>query len=175
MVVRTSLPPENVAPALRAALTQEDPQQPVVRLRTLQSLISDNIALSRSSAWILSVFAAIALALSGAGIYGVVSFATLARRRDFGIRLCLGATRSGIFKLATLRALMPVLIGLLAGLGTASFLARAVSAVLYKAKMFDFAPTATSIFALLAIAFGAALFPALRVAKLDPGSILRND
>ncbi|MFL6417654.1 MAG: ADOP family duplicated permease, partial [Bryobacteraceae bacterium] len=129
LVVRTSLPPESVAPVLRATIAQEDPQQPVVKVRTLRSLISDNIALSRSSAWTLSVFAAIALALSSAGIYGVVSFATLARQRDFGIRLCLGATRAGIFKSATLRALIPVFIGVLAGLGAALGLARTVSAV----------------------------------------------
>lgn len=174
-VVRTGVPPESIAPILQSAIAQEDPHQPVVRVRTLRSLISDNIALSRSSTWILSVFAAIALALSGAGIYGVVSFATLARQRDFGVRLCLGATRGGVFKAATLHALSPVFVGLFAGLIAAFFLAHAISAVLYKAKSFDFLPTVTSVLVLIAVAFVAAAIPALRVARLDPARALRND
>jgi hypothetical protein len=56
----------------------EDPLQPVVKVRKLRSLISENIALSRSSAWILSMFVLVALVLSSAGIYGVVSFASRA-------------------------------------------------------------------------------------------------
>lgn len=175
LVVRTSSTPESIAPALRAAISREDPVQPVVKVRTLRTLIRDNIALSRSSAWILSAFAAIALALSSAGMYGVVSFGTLARQRDFGIRLCLGATRGGIFRVATLRALAPVFLGVLAGIGAASLLGYAISAVLYKAKMFDLVPALTSVLVLLTVAFGAAAVPASRIARVDPARTLRND
>ncbi|MFL6417169.1 MAG: hypothetical protein ACJ74Y_16020, partial [Bryobacteraceae bacterium] len=87
----------------------------------------------------------------------------------------LGATRAGTITSATLRAPIPVFVGVLAVLGAALGLARTVSAVLYKAKMFDFVPTATSVVILLTIAFGAASIPALRVAKLDPARTLRND
>jgi predicted permease len=175
LVVRTASAPEGVAPALRAVISQEDPLQPVVKVRTLRSLINENIALSQSSAWIVSLFATVALVLSSAGIYGVVSFATLARQRDFGIRLCLGATRGGIFRIATLQALVPVCIGVLAGVGAASFFGRVISAVLYKAKMFDIVPAVGSVLVLLTIAFAAAAIPALRSARTDPARTLRND
>jgi len=175
LVVRTASAPESIAPALRAVISQEDPLQPVVKVRTLRSLISENIALSRSSAWILSMFALVALVLSSAGIYGVVSFATLARQRDFGIRLCLGATRGGIFRIATLQALAPVCIGVSAGVGAASFFSRAISAVLYKAKTFDAVPAVGSLLVLLTVAFTAAAIPALRSARTDPARTLRNN
>ncbi len=175
LVLRTASAPEAVAPALRAAISQEDLLQPVVKVRTLRSLITENIALSRSSAWILSIFALVALVLSSAGIYGVVSFATLTRQRDFGIRLCLGATRSGIFRIATLQALVPIGIGALVGVGAASFFGYAISAVLYKAKTFDIEPVFTSVLVLLTMAFGAAAIPAFRIARTDPARTLRND
>jgi ABC-type antimicrobial peptide transport system permease subunit len=121
------------------------------------------------------MFALVALVLSTAGIYGVVSFATLARQRDFGIRLCLGATRGGIFRIATLQALGPICIGVLAGVGAASFFGRAISAVLYKAKTVDIVPAVSSVLVLLAVAFAAAAIPALRSARTDPARTLRND
>jgi predicted permease len=175
LVVRTNTEPQGLSAALRTVIAQEDPLQPVVKVRTLRSLITENIALSQSSAWILSAFALVALALSSAGIYGVVSFATLARQRDFGIRLCLGATRAGIFKMATLQALGPVCIGMLAGVAAAWFCGRAVSAVLYKAKAFDVLPAVVSLLVLLIVSFAAAAVPALRSAWIDPARTLRED
>jgi ABC-type antimicrobial peptide transport system permease subunit len=175
LVVRTASAPESIVPALRVVISQEDPLQPVVRVRTLRSLISENIALSRSSAWIISMFALIALVLSSAGIYGVVSFATLARQRDFGIRLCLGSTRGGIFRIAAAQALAPICLGIVAGVGAAWFFGRGLSAVLYKTATFDAAPTVSSVLVLLTVAFAAAGIPALRSAHIDPARTLRND
>jgi putative ABC transport system permease protein len=175
LVVRSGGAPESLAAALRTVISQEDPRQPVVKVRTLRSLVRENIALSRASAWILSAFALVALALWSAGIYGVVSFATLARRRDFGIRLCLGATRAGIFKMATWQALRPVWIGMLGGVAAAWFCGRAVSAVLYKASTFDIVPAAISLTVLVMVSFAAAAIPALRSAWIDPARTMRDE
>jgi len=175
LVVRTASAPEAISPALRTVLSEEDPLQPVVKVRTLEALVHDNISLSRSSAWILATFAMIALALASAGIYGVVAYATTGRRRDFGIRLCLGSTPYRVFRIATGQALLPVFIGALAGLGIAYLAGRAISGVLYKTGTFDSVSGLTSLLVLLVITFIASAIPALRSARIDPASMLRAD
>jgi predicted permease len=175
MVVRTQGEPQSVGKMLAAALSLKNSDQAVVHVRTLRSLIDENVWQPRFSAWLFSVFASIALCLAGIGIYGVVAYVTTSRRRDFGIRTALGASPLRLFGLAARQSLSPVLLG--AGLGALGsyWTSRWISALLYKTSSLDAGAIMGSAAILLLLAFAATAGPALRAARVDPAITLRSE
>jgi ABC-type antimicrobial peptide transport system permease subunit len=111
LVVRTRDDPQLLTNTLRFVLSLSSDDQPVVHLETLQNLFAENIWQPRFSASLFSTFAFIALCLSGIGIYGVIAYVTASRRREYGIRLSLGAKPSQLFRLASIQSLVPVIAG----------------------------------------------------------------
>jgi len=175
MVVRTESEPQQVGKRLAAALSIKNNDQAVVQVRTLRSLIDENVWQPRFSAWLFSIFAAIALCLAGIGIYGVVAYVTSSRQRDFGIRTALGASSLGLFRLATRQSLSPVLLGV--GLGTLGsyWTSQWISPLLYKTSPIDTFAILGSAGILLLLAFAATAGPALRAARVDPAVTLRSE
>jgi ABC-type antimicrobial peptide transport system permease subunit len=175
LVVRTQGDPELLANTLRHALSIKDADQPVVQVRTLQSLIDENIWQRRFSAWLFSGFAFLALTLSGVGIYGFVAYITTSKRREFGIRLAIGANPSSLFRLAATQSVKPVLLGIALGALGSYWTTRWISSLLYRTSPFDAGVASMSIAVLLALAFAATAMPAVRAARVDPAATLRAD
>jgi ABC-type antimicrobial peptide transport system permease subunit len=154
-------------------LSLDNADQPVVHIQTLKALIDENVWQRRFSAWLFSLFASLALCLSGLGIYGVVSYITASRRRDFGIHISLGAGPARLFYLAALRSLLPVAAGIAAGALGSYWTGKWVAALLYKTGPFDPVTTIASTAILVAAAFAAVTGPALRAMRVDPAITLR--
>jgi putative ABC transport system permease protein len=123
---------------------------------------------------LMSVFAILALLLGAVGLYGVVSYSVACSTRDIGLRMALGAERTEVMRWVFANGMLPVLVGLFAGLLGAVAAARAVRSLLYEVAPTD--PLALSVVSLtLLITSGLACYlPARRAAKVDPVVALRG-
>ena len=120
-------------------------------------------------------FAAVALLLAGIGLYGVLDYGVLQRRREIGIRMAIGAQASGIARLVTLDALSMVLIGAFAGVAFGMASVRYIESLLYQVKATDPAMLALPAFIILAVTLLAALPAAIHAVRTDPVMTLRGD
>ena len=163
------------AEQIRSVVRAVDRDQPIAWIRSLDEIVFGSL----SARWLpmlwMSVFASLALGLASVGVYGVVSYAVEQRRREFGIRLALGADRSDLVRRATRQGLVPALSGAAIGLGAAAMLARVNSALLVGVTPID-VPTFLGAAALLAIAAVVASYPpARRIANEDAALALRSE
>jgi ABC-type antimicrobial peptide transport system permease subunit len=173
IVVRTRTSPETFGPSLAAAVRSVDADQPVYDARTLEAVVDRALAQPRMQTTILSSFAALALAIAGVGVYGVVAFAVGRRRREFAIRLALGAERSGIVGLVLRRGLALCAAGAAVGLAAAAATARAIGSLLYGIPRFDAISFAMATGVLITVGLVACCLPARRAASVDPAAALR--
>ncbi|HXB66692.1 MAG TPA: ABC transporter permease [Candidatus Acidoferrales bacterium] len=172
-LVRTAANPQSLAPAFRAVLKEVDRDQPVESVAAMEDVVGAAVAEPRFQGRLLAVFAALALALSVIGIYGVQSYSVAERTHEIGIRMALGAPQNAVLRMVLRRTLGLAAAGV--ALGTAGALA--VTGVIGK-FLFQVTPTDPATFAavaavLAASAVLAALLPARRAAKVDPMITLR--
>jgi ABC-type antimicrobial peptide transport system permease subunit len=136
----------------------------------LQQLVDAQTAQARFTSWVLGVFAAAALTLAAIGIYGVMSYLVSQRRREFGIRLALGATTGAIVGLVLRNGVKLVAIGVVLGAAAAAALVRLMETMLFDVRVTDPAPiVAVGILAIVAVI--ACAIPALRAARTNPATI----
>jgi putative ABC transport system permease protein len=174
LAVKTDREAAAVSPALRLAARRADRDLPLSHVRTMESAIAECVVARRVSTGLLVAFAAIALALACAGLYGTLSRAVARRFREIGLRLALGATRLGVGWLVVGQGIRLVLLGLVIGLGISFALAPVLSGLL-----FDISPREPLSFllvpaALLLAALVTCLIPARRAARVDPIEALRG-
>jgi putative ABC transport system permease protein len=175
LMIRTSGDPMSVAGAVRAALQSLDPSLPVSPPRTLDEVIGASLTQRRFNMTLLVVFAAIAVVLAIAGVYGTVSYSVAQRTQEIGIRVALGANRREILGLVMFGALKPVIGGLAIGLVAALALTRLLEGLVYGVSTTD-PLTFIALPALLAVvALLAGLVPATRATRVDPLEALRVD
>jgi putative ABC transport system permease protein len=173
LAVRTrAVDPLSLAGVVRAAIQQVDRNQPVYKVKTLRQLTVDSVAPRRLTMILVGLFASIALALAAVGIYGVMSFIVLQRRRELGIRLALGAQGADVMKLVIRQGMAQAMSGVLIGLAGAWALTRLMASVLYGVSatdplMFLVISVLVSLVALLAV-----WIPARRAMKVDPLIVL---
>jgi putative ABC transport system permease protein len=175
VLVRTATDPAAFGQVLRATVHAVDPNQPVESIRTLDDLRSEALAAPRLTAALLSVFAALALLVTLAGIGGVIATSVTQRTREFGVRMALGASRAAVLAMVVRQGLSLVAIGLVIGVGAAVVGGRVLSSYLYQT-----APRDPLIIAIVALAFLAAatlacLAPARRATTVDPLIALRTE
>jgi putative ABC transport system permease protein len=175
LVVRARGEPTALVPALRRAIWAVDPDQPIVRITTLSRLVAASAAQRRFTLVLFEAFAATALALAAAGIYGVLSETVVERRRELGVRAALGASRSGILLMTVRQGLGLTLIGTVLGLGAAAVLTRLIQGLLFRVAPLDPATYAGVATLLLAVAVAACWAPAWRAARVDPAEVLRAE
>ena len=173
-LLRTDGPdPMAVLPAVREAVRSLDPEQPVYATQSAAEVYADQSAPRRATAALLGIFAAFALTLAAAGIYGVVSYSVSARVREIGVRLALGAEARGVRRMVVRQALVPVLLGAVAGLGLSFATAGFLQGMVHGVGTGD-VPTRLAVAALLlAVATTASWVPARRASRLDPAVTLR--
>ena len=175
LVVRSNVPPEALAPAIRQAVWSVDPNQPVEHFRTLQQMVDTALSPRRFSMWLLIAFAASALLLAAVGTYGVMAYAVAQRTREIGIRLALGAQRRDVLWLVVGRGGGLALIGVATGVSGAFGLTRFLSGLLYEVKPSDAISFLSVSLLLIAVALLACYIPARRASKVDPIVVLRYE
>ena len=173
LVVRFDGSAGPIVPALRSALHEVDPTVPFIEPRTMTQVVSATLVFQRMESWLFGIFAGLALLLAMVGLYGLVSHEVEQATRDIGVRMALGATRSGILSMTMRRVLWMLGAGGAVGLVLTILARKIIGMVIY----FDAGKEAGGflLLALLLIVAGvlAALAPALRAASTDPVRALR--
>ena len=174
-LVRSSQATAALAPSIRRAIWNVDPQVAIPTLKSLDQQVSDSVSTERFQTLLLSSFGAAALLLALLGIYGVLAYSVSLRQQEFGIRIALGCEKSSLMTLVARQAALPVAGGILAGLALAFVASRYVHSLLYETSAADPAAIAGSIALLVVAALLAALIPARRAAQVEPMQVLRNE
>jgi putative ABC transport system permease protein len=175
VVVRTTVEPMSLAEPVRQAVWEVDSDQPMWEVRTVESLIDQSLADRRFLMVLMGVFAALALALTVIGLYGVMSYAVSQRTQEIGVRIALGAGARNIHRMVLRQGMTLVSIGVAIGLAASWLLTRLMANLLFGVSATDLM-TFGSISSLLTIvALLACWIPARRATKVDPMVALRAE
>ena len=174
MVVRTSVDPATVAPAIRAEIRALDPELAIADITPMTELVVRSLKAPSFYTSLLALFAGVALVLATIGVFGVMSYAVAQRAREISIRYALGAAPRDVMRMILGRALGLSAIGLAVGLAAALALGRFIQGQLFGVALVD--PVTLVLVALvLAASAGLASFvPARRATRLDPANALRE-
>ena len=172
--MRTTGSPLALSRIVREAVHGIDPDQPIDRFQTLDQARSNALASPRLTATLLSLFAALALAVTSAGLAGVMAFTVGERTHEFGIRIALGALPDAVLHLVLRQAMALVAAGLALGLVGAHLLARLMSSLLFEANATDPPTFLAMSVVLVTVALLASFFPARRATTVDPMIALRS-
>ncbi|PYR95230.1 MAG: hypothetical protein DMF84_01950 [Acidobacteria bacterium] len=175
VVVKTAADPAGFTTSIRSALQRIDPDLPVSRVATMETIERDSMGSRQFPMLLFSAFGAVALALAIIGVYGVVSYLVAQRSREIGIRVALGAQRAQVLRLVVAGALRPVIVGLAIGSIAAFFATRLLGTLLFKVKPGDPSVLAMIAAVLAGAALLASLVPARRATRVDPVQVLRAD
>jgi putative ABC transport system permease protein len=175
VVVRASTEAAALAGTIRRELARLDRGVPLYRVRTLDTVVAAAVAFPRMRAWLFGVFAALALALSAIGVFGVVGYLVGERRHEIGVRLALGAKPASVLRSMLLEGMRPVAFGIAAGLATSVAAARLLSRMLYGVSALDVATYVIVVAILCLVAAAATWIPSRRVLTVEPMSALRTD
>jgi predicted permease len=173
--VRVAGDPAPVIAAIRRVVRELDPNVPVLRARLLEEYVNDNLRRERMVALLSGFFGALALGLASIGLYGVMSYSVTRRTREVGIRMALGAQGGDVVRMVVREAMVPVTIGVAAGVAGALTLSRFVVSLLYGVAGADAISVTLAAALLFAVALLAAAIPARRAAHVDPLTALRYE
>lgn len=175
LAVQTTTPSETLVSAIREQVRLLDADQPVTNVRTMGDLLSRALSSAKFSVWLLGLFAVLGLLLAAIGIYGVMVTAVMQRRHEIGLRMALGAQRGDVMWLVIRQGMVPVLIGVGAGLAAAIGLTRLMSTLLFEVSATDPLTLALITVLLTVVALLACYIPARRATKVDPLVALRYE
>jgi len=175
LLVRTKGQPLDLAPAVTREVLAVDSDQPLDKIGTMDQWIFSSLSKKRFSAWILTLFAGLAIVLSVVGIYGVLSYSVSRRQHEMGVRLALGAQARDVVKTVLWQGMSLTGLGIVIGLVLAVGLARLLTSLLYEVTPSDPAVFAEIVVGLSAVAFLASYLPARRAARVDPIRSLREE
>ena len=175
LYVRTAVPPLTIVPQLRKALHDIGPTIAFQQPETMDELLSDALVSNRMESWVFGIFACLAVLLVAVGIYGLLMQEVISHTRDIGVRMALGATRTGIAQLMLMRIAVLLGIGLGAGLLITLLLRRVVGSVVVIQFERDGAVIVALVGLLAAIGLLAAVIPMRRAASIDPMRALRSE
>jgi predicted permease len=173
IVVRTAGDPLSVAGAVRSEIRQMNPSVPIANVRSMDDVVNAALATPRLTGFVLSAFAAIALALAAVGIYGVVAYLVSQRTQEIGIRLAIGADRSQVLLMVLRQGLSLAVVGIVVGLIGAFAVTRLMQSLLYQVRPHDPITFIAVTAALLLVALMASLLPAWRAIRVSPTIALR--
>jgi putative ABC transport system permease protein len=168
VVMRTAGDPTLQTSALRSALAEIDPNQPLVRVRTMEENMATTVAQPRFRAWLIGIFAALALVLAAVGVYGVMSYTVTQRTSEIGVRVTMGAQPQDVFRIIVGEGLRLALIGVGVGLVTALALTRLLRSFLFGISAYDPLTFVGVSLLLTLVALAASFFPARRATLVDP-------
>ena len=175
LAIRTEADPLALTAAVKAAIAKVDPDLALTHIATMDQISHEASARPRLRAQILAGFAGLALLLSALGVFGVLAFAVAQRRREFGIRMALGAQMDDVLGLVLCRGLVIAGGGVAAGLLGAMVLTPALGSLLFNVPPLDPVAFSAAAAALAGVALAAATIPAFRAARIDPVITLRDE
>ncbi|MFL5580253.1 MAG: ABC transporter permease [Gemmatimonadaceae bacterium] len=175
LVVRTAGRAEPLVPAVRDVIRRVDPDQPISEVRTLRDVVSRQTADRLTQLRVLGALAAVALLLTGVGIYGLLSFTVALRSREIGVRLALGARPRRIVRMVVGEGLLLALAGVLPGIFVAWAAGRGMQALLAGVRPADPLTFGVAVAACVATVVVGCLRPAARAGRVDPMVALRAE
>ncbi|MGH9238731.1 MAG: ADOP family duplicated permease [Vicinamibacterales bacterium] len=174
--VKTATDPLAMIAAIQHALAELDPYLPLTRTITMEERLADSMARSRLSVQLMVFFGLAALVLAATGLYGVLSYVVNQRRREVGIRVALGARPRQVLELVVAKqGLLPVVLGIVAGLAVATAASRLLTARLYEISPVDPVVYASVTGLLVLTSITALAVPARRAATVNPVIALREE
>jgi putative ABC transport system permease protein len=177
LVLRSTVNPETLAASVRNEVRAIDKEIPLYSVMTMEKLIQDAPAtfMRRYPAYLIGIFAAVAVLLAVVGIYGVISYSVSQRTHEIAIRMALGAQTGDVLKLVLKQGMLLAAVGIFLGLAGALALARLMSSLLFSVSATDPATYAVVAALLMLVALLACYVPARRATKVDPMVALRYE
>jgi putative ABC transport system permease protein len=174
-LVRTASAPLTLAPAIQRLAAEVDAEQPVFQFRSMEDVILESVPRERLRAVLLAAFAATALLLATAGVYGILHYSVVQRTQEIGIRMALGAQVRDVVGMILRQGMTLVLPGVAIGLAAALMLTRLLQSMLFEIKPRDPATFVVVTLVMIAASCFACYLPARRAAKTDPLKSLRYE
>jgi len=175
LVVRTASVPSLLIPAVRETIRAQEPHAALHSIDSMDALLARELARPRTALTVTALFALMAIVLSAAGVYGVMSYDVHQRRRELAVRSALGASPAQIFRAVAWRSLILGVLGAAAGLAAAWAVTRSLRSLLFEVEPADPGAFLAGAGVLLGIVLVASCFPARRAAAADPVAVLRGD
>jgi putative ABC transport system permease protein len=176
LVVRAhGVEPLSLAKSVKEAVWSVDPEQPVWKVRTLEYLLTQNVADRRFILSLMACFAGLAMLLTALGIYGVISYTVTQRTHEIGVRIALGAQSRDVLRLVIRQGMVLTLIGVGAGLAAAFAVTRLMSGLLYGVSATDPLTYAGVALLLALVSLVACYIPARRAMRVNPLVALRYE
>lgn len=175
LVIRARGDAVALAPAVRQAVASIDKDQPVMRIATMDDLLASTAAERRFAMVLFSAFAMVALILSAAGIYGVLSGSVTERTRELGVRAALGASRGSVLTLVVRQGMILTGLGVVIGLAGAVLASQLIVTLLFGTSPLDPVTYLGVVALMLGVSAIACWVPAWRAARIDPVIALRAE
>jgi ABC-type antimicrobial peptide transport system permease subunit len=174
LVIRAEQDPLALLPAVREIVRAADPEQPISDVRLLADVLGENTAPRRVQVRVLAAFAGIALLLAALGLHGLLSFAVSQRKQEIGVRVALGARRSSVVAMVVRQSTKLAGAGVVLGVGAGIAAGRSMRALLAGVAPVDTVAIALSVGLAVSISLVGSLLPALRAARVDPTTAIRE-
>ncbi|HUR79450.1 MAG TPA: ABC transporter permease [Thermoanaerobaculia bacterium] len=174
LVIRTDLPPAQWLPSVRQLVAGADAEQPISHIRPLSEVVAGDTAPRRVQLRLLTILAIIALLIAGVGIHGLLSFAVAQRTKEIGIRRALGAQPRGVMSMILREGLRLTIAGAIIGVVVAVLVARSMNALLFGVPPADPETILAALALCLVTAVIGCIRPALRAARVQPSTALRE-
>jgi ABC-type antimicrobial peptide transport system permease subunit len=172
-VIQGSAPPEAIIPAARRVVAELRPDVPP-RFRTIGTVVSQSVADRRFVLLLVGVFGAAAMLLATLGVYSVIAYVVTQRRQEIGVRVALGAQSADVLRMVLRQGFTLAFIGIAIGTVAALLVGRLLSRFLFGIAPNDPVAFGGVILVLAVVALVASFIPALRAARVDPMTALRN-
>ena len=174
-VARASSDPQGFVQPVSKAVYAVDREQAISSVRTMEQVMAESLSGRRFNMTLLMTFAALALALAAVGVYGVMNYSVMLRRRELGIRIALGARALDVLRLVLGQGLALTLIGVAVGMAGAYALTRLMESLLYGVTATDFLTFGSVSGVIILVGLLASFLPARRATKVDPMIALRSE
>ena len=175
VIVRTGGAPDTVLASVRQVVHGLDAELPVANVRTMEDCVAVNAAQPRLDAWLITIFACVALLIAVVGVYGVLSWSVSRRTREIGVRMALGAQPDNVVGLILRQGMTVALTGIGLGLAGALAFSRVLSSLVFGIEVRDPATFAGVVITLALAALAACCIPAWRASRLNPVEALREE
>jgi hypothetical protein len=175
VVARATVKPASLAPAIRAAVHELDPESPPPEIAAVDDVFAGQVAEPRFYATLLNSFAALGLLLAATGVYSVIAYTVAHRTHEFGIRLALGASPRDIVLMVAGSGARVIAAGAIAGVAGALAATRLLRSLLFEVKPNDPGTLAAIVVLLMAIALAACWLAARRASRVDLSAALRAE
>jgi len=175
VVLRTNVAPGSLTKPAQVALREIDRELPVFAIRTLGEYVTKSVGPQRFYATLVTVFAAVALALAAIGLYGVIAYAVSQRAHEMGVRLALGATGRRLAAMVVGEGLTLTIGGVLIGIVVSASVSHVMGSLLFGVRALDPITISAVATLLLLVAAVASYVPARRAARVDPLVAMRGD